>query len=91
MYYMAWSSDFSGLCNRAPRDAPTDSAVDFYDKCMSHKKIVESEMENNFGGIALLNEKSRYDDVEKLFLTWNVIKHWELMAYQLMSCEKNHS
>ena len=38
----AWSSDFSGLYNRAPRDAPSDNSDDFYDNCMSHNHIIES-------------------------------------------------
>ena len=61
----AWSSDFSGLYNRAPRDAPSDNSDDFYDNCMSHKNIIENEMGNNFGGIAFLNENISYDEVEK--------------------------
>ena len=40
----AWSSDFSGLYNRAPRDATSDNSDDFYDNCMSHKNIIENEM-----------------------------------------------
>ena len=64
----AWSSDFFGPYNRAPRDAPSDNSDDFYDKCMSHKNIIENEMGNNFGGIAFLNENISYDEVEKMFL-----------------------
>ena len=38
----AWSSDFSRLYNRAPRDAPSDNSDDFYDNCMSHRNIIEN-------------------------------------------------
>ena len=84
----AWSSDFSGLYNRAPRDAPSDNSDDFYDNCMSHKSIIENEMGNNFGGIAFVNENISYDEVEKNVLKLIGISHWKLMAYQLMSCKK---
>ena len=85
----AWSSDFLGLYNRASRDAPSDNSDDFYDNCMSHKNIIKNEMGNNFGGIAFLNENIRYDEVEKNILKLRRIRHWELMAYHLMSCKKD--